>query len=318
MVKLPIAVIVGAAILDVPAGPVDASVFARGSTPAQIRLGFGGDALNEATALARLGVPVRLVSKVGDDAAGRLVLEHCRAAGVDTRYVRVEEGLATGVNIVLVDETGERCFITDPNGSLRRLAPADIDPAALEEAGLLCLASAFVSPLLGPAGMAALFAAAKERGLVTCADFTTPKNGEGLGEMGAALSQLDYAFPNLAEAAALTGLRTPEKIAAALLGAGAGHVVLKMGGEGCYIASREGARRLPAVAGIRPLDATGAGDGFVAGFLSALLAGQPFEECALTGNAAASLVVEAFGAGGGLTGPAPLQERLERYQTQLR
>ncbi|MEZ4508181.1 MAG: PfkB family carbohydrate kinase [Eubacteriales bacterium] len=56
-----------------------------GSTPAgqrRIRLGFGGDALNEAVTLARLGGAVELISKVGVDDAGDMVLDFCRGAGL--------------------------------------------------------------------------------------------------------------------------------------------------------------------------------------------------------------------------------------------
>lgn len=312
------AVIVGAGILDVPAGPVDFGTLEQASYPAgRVGLGFGGDALNEAVALARLGRPVRLVTKVGADLAGRLVLAHCEENGVDTRFARVEAGLDTGVNIVLVDGDGQRRFIASQSGSLRRLALADVDPAALEGAGLLCLASVFVSPLLPPADMAALLRLARDRGLPTCADFTTPKNGEGLGEMAEVLSRLDYAFPNLEEAAALTGLSRPANIADALLDAGVGNVVLKLGGAGCFIANAHTRRQLPAVAGVKVVDTTGAGDSFTAGFLYGLMGGRPFGECALLANAAGSLAVEAFGAGNGIRDLAVLLERYERYKKQL-
>lgn len=312
------AVIVGAGIMDVPAYPVDFDSFGQVSFPAgKISLGFGGDALNEAVALARMGSPVRLVSKVGADLAGRLVLAHCEEEGIDVRFLRVEEGLDTGINIVLVDGAGQRRFIANQNGSLRRLALDDIDTAAFEGAKLLCLASIFVSPLLPPVDMEALLTLAKDRGLITCADFTTPKNGEGLREMAGVLSRLDYALPSRAEAAALTaGFGDPADMADALLGAGAGNVVIKLGGEGCYIANSRVRKTLPAVSGVQAVDTTGAGDSFVAGFLYGLMEGWDFEECALMANAAGSLAVEAFGAGAGIRDLPGVLERFWRYKEQ--
>lgn len=313
-----VAVIVGAGIVDVAAGPVDTGMFAQSSYPAgRVTLGFGGDALNEATVLARLGAPVRLVSKVGEDTAGGLVADHCAKAGMDTRFIKREPGLDTGINIVLVDGAGERRFIAGESGSLRRLSPADIAPAALEGAGLLCLASVFVSPLLKPADMAALSAECRRRGIPTCADFTRPKNGEGLAEMAEMLAQLDYVFPNLEEAAALTGRDTPEAMARALLECGVGNVAIKMGARGCFLANAAQQRYIPAVAGITPVDTTGAGDSFSAGFLYGLLAGWPPEECALFANAAASLAVEAFGANMGIRDLEQVRQRLAEYKAQL-
>lgn len=81
-------IIIGAAIMDILARPVDASVFTSGSLPAgAIAMHTGGDAMNEARVLADLGADVRLVSKVGMDPAGDLVLSACRDLHIDTRYI---------------------------------------------------------------------------------------------------------------------------------------------------------------------------------------------------------------------------------------
>ena len=67
--------IIGAAIIDVLAAPVNENVFSIGSQPMDtIEMSFGGDALNEAVILSRLGKRVQLITKVGDDEAGRRVL----------------------------------------------------------------------------------------------------------------------------------------------------------------------------------------------------------------------------------------------------
>jgi len=73
--------VIGAAILDVLAGPVNPSVFQKGSLPMQnISLSFGGDALNEAVVLSQLGMDVELISKVGNDEAGKRVLDTSNTA----------------------------------------------------------------------------------------------------------------------------------------------------------------------------------------------------------------------------------------------
>jgi len=318
MSTLPTAVIVGAGIVDVVTGPVDLSSAESSSFPAEkTALGFGGDALNEATILARIGVPVRLVSKVGRDVAGGLVIDHCTGAGIDVCYLRRESDVDTGINIVLVDKSGERRFIPSSSGSLRKLALPDVDYSVFKDTKLMCLASAFVSPLLTPDDMAALCGEAKSRGLITCADFTTPKRGETHAAIKDMLARLDYVFPNHAEAAAITGFTEPRDIANAFLSCGVGNVVIKLGSEGCYIANGQTEKIVPALRGITPLDTTGAGDSFAAGFLWGLIEDRPFEECAMRANAVASITVESFGANTAVTGHEQVVRRYEQYRSQV-
>ena len=113
--------IIGAAILDILAAPINNSIFQKGSLPMEaISLSFGGDALNEAVVLSQLGVDVELISKVGNDEAGKRILDFLKEKGV-TAKIKIEENLQTGINIVLIDEKGERSFLTNPNSSLRKL-----------------------------------------------------------------------------------------------------------------------------------------------------------------------------------------------------
>lgn len=306
--------VIGAAIVDIPLAPVGPEVFAAHSTPlARIAMTPGGDALNEALALARLGVKPLPVSVVGEDPAGDFVLRALADAGVDAACVRREAALDTGVNVVLVGPDGERRFITSASGSLRRLSLAYILPAldspAFAGVKIACLASLFVSPLLSLDDTAALFDALKARGIVLCADTTRPKNGETLKEAGAALSRLDYFFPNRDEAALLTGESDPDRAADALVEAGVKHVAIKLGGDGCLLKSRGERHRVPAFPGVTPIDTTGAGDTFAAAFIAALTEGRPFRDCGRFANAAASLCVESVGAKGTWT-RAEVEERI--------
>ena len=297
-------IIIGAAIADIPLSPVGPEIFTAHSTPLErIAMGVGGDAANEALVLARLGHTPALVSVLGQDAPGDFILQTLAAAGVDTAHVARRGGLDTGINIVLVRPDGERDFITSRTGSLRRLGLGDILPAldapALSEATVACLASLFVSPLLTLDDTAALFDILKGRGLTLCADTTRPKHGETLREVGPLLGRLDYFFPNLEEAVALTGEEKPDAIADALLGCGIGHVALKLGSQGCLLAGRGGRQRIPAVPGVKCVDTTGAGDTFAAAFIAALIEGRSPIDCGRFASAAASLCVERVGATAG-------------------
>lgn len=116
--------VIGAAILDVLARPVSMQVFEKGSHPVEeLRLEVGGDAANEALVLAGLGKNVWLQTVLGNDMAGRMVLESLRESGIKISDNCVREDIRTGINTVLVQEGGERSFLTDPGGSLRKLGP---------------------------------------------------------------------------------------------------------------------------------------------------------------------------------------------------
>lgn len=320
--RTPEVIVIGGAIVDVLLQPVDAGVFAHSSTAVEgIRLSTGGDALNEATVLARLGHPPLLATKLGGDAAAGLILDHCSQEGVAVHAVR-QPGLDTGVNAVLVAPSGERSFITNRNGSLRRLAIGDVLPAlegpAFASAQIVCLASMFVSPMMGIPEMAELFSKVKASGKILCADATRCKNGETLADAAPALRHLDYFFPNLDEARALTGRAEPDAIADALFDAGVKNAVVKLGSSGSLVRNAQGRWLAPCFPVARCVDTTGAGDTFAASFIAALLEGRPPEQCAAYANAAASLCIEQLGATTAVLDRAEIQRRFEEIRAQIR
>ena len=116
--------ILGAAIGDVLVYPARAEMMNRPSTAARVRVSTGGDALNESTVLARLGHAPALGTVLGADDMAKLIEAHCAREGVRL-IARVNPEIDTGVNVVLVEESGERRFITNPQGSLRRFSLED-------------------------------------------------------------------------------------------------------------------------------------------------------------------------------------------------
>lgn len=305
--------VIGAAIIDVLAGPVNEQVFQTGSQPVEkTGLSFGGDALNEAVVLSRLGKEVQLLSKVGKDEAGARVVDYAESCGLATEGIIREEGLTTGINIVLLDEKGERHFLTNPTGSLRKLSVEDILPHVDSMGEIVSFASIFVSPLLDIPAMEQLFRRIKskpERILV--ADMTKAKKGERLEDIKCLLPYIDYILPNEDEIALLTGIRDSRKNAELLVEAGVGCAVVKCGAKGCIIATKEVVLEVPACPIKELVDTTGAGDCFAAGFLWGLSEGYSLEECGRMACAVASCSVEQVGA---TEGVVSLAECLKRFQ----
>ena len=289
--------VIGAAIVDVLVTPAEESVFCTGSYPAeQIVMTCGGDALNEATVLQHLGVPVHLETLIGADAAGETVRRRMEQVGLELSGLHVREDVPTSVNVVLVKPDGERCFLTNPHGSQRQLRLEDLRLPFPEDLDILCFASIFVFPQMKTREMATLFRLAKSQGITVCADMTKRKNGETVEDLALALRYVDYLLPNDAEAMLLTGADTVEAAADALLAAGVGTVVIKCGARGCYVKGKDTEFYAPAVEGVHCVDTTGAGDSFVGGFLYGLANGLPLEECAAVANRCGAKAIQQVGA----------------------
>ena len=289
--------IIGAAILDVLVSPAEKEVFETGSSPAEdIRISFGGDAMNEASVLAALGKKVYLETVIGNDAEGRMIQNRCEELGIELCDKVSREEMRTGVNVVLVQKNGERNFLTNRNGSLRNLKLEDIRRPYPEDIGILCFASIFVFPEIGKKELVKIFQQAKEQEIIICADMTKRKKGETVEDLAEALSYVDYLIPNEEEVFLLTGEKNVEEAANVLHQVGIKHVIIKCGSRGCYVSSKDKKMQIPAVEGIRPVDTTGAGDSFAAGFIYGLSQGWSLEESARFGNECGARAVQQIGA----------------------
>ena len=304
--------IIGCGVIDVLVGAVDDKILSRASTQMDfIKFNFGGDALNEATALSRLGKKVQWIDKIGDDDAGKRILNHAVENKLDTSCVKIQAGLDTGISIVLVDAAGERKFLTNMNGSHRKLSAEDIWPHVDGMADIVCFASMFVSPLLNIPATAKVFEAIKSKPRILAFDMKHPKNGETLEDLAPVLKYADYFFPNEEELATLAGSDDIQKNISALLDNGLKCAVVKRGGKGCIIATKSAQIEIPAYHVEKAVDTTGAGDCFAAGFLYALSEKFSLEECGKFACAAASCSVEEVGA---VTGLTSLDKVMSRYK----
>lgn len=313
----PAVICIGAAIVDILLQPVGKHIFEAVSYPIdRIAMTIGGDAINEATIISRLGHRVLLMSRIGKDTVGNFILEACEKDNIDASGLRVDEQIETSLNVGLITADGERTFVTNRNGSLWKTNIEDVDFSRFKEARLLSLASIFNNPLLNGAALVKIFQEAKKCNLLICADMVKARVGETLDDIREALSYVDYFFPNYEEATVLTGHSDPAAIAASLLDCGVKHVILKTGKKGCFIKTADLELEIPAMPGITPIDTTGAGDNFASGFISALLDGKSVADCAKFANATASIAVEYVGATSGVRSRAQVEERLALYMQQ--
>ena len=257
---------------------VAGAVIPRTSNPAVVSRTPGGVACNVARTLARLEVPVSIVSVVGDDEIGHGLLARLAGEGVGVEGVAVVAGATTAGYTAVLDGSGALAVGVADMAIYEHLDVAVIAPAVdrLGWSSLWC-ADANVTP----SGLAALAPVIPDLYLDPVSVAKAPR-------LLPLLPGVAGVFPDAAEAKALTGAKRPERAARSLIAAGVGRVVVTLGPAGALDSA--GMVRRPALATGPVLDVTGAGDAFLGGFLAALSHAEP--DPVAWGLAAASLAIE--------------------------
>jgi ribokinase len=286
----PLVVCVGDLMLDVSV--TGAALAAGGDVPGSISLRPGGAAANVAVWARSVGAAARLVARHGSDLAGGLLRAELKTRGVELHPPEPADGSTGAALVVWTGE--ERSFVTDPgvNVTLReRHVRRGVGGAdALYLSGY---------PLTRPGSRPAVLAVAREvasrtPSVVDAASWPLLKGDaaeavlEAARLTGALLAAAD-------EARALTGLGSPED-AATSLAEQAGVAVVKLGARGVLVAAGGGVHAIPAVQVEEAVDATGAGDAFAAGFLTARVEGADPVEAARAGAGCAARAVTCKGA----------------------
>jgi pseudouridine kinase len=262
------------------------------SNPARAADCLGGVARNVAENLARLGVPVALVTAVGDDPGGQAVRAGLEAAGVAVSGVRVVPGVQTAQYVAVFDPGHELVIGMAAMDVLDEIREADLDAAWPGSGGWLVLDTNLRAGVLAHA-----LRRARADGVRVAVDaVSAPK----VVRLPADLRGISVLFCNRAEALAWLALHTRGQVAEVggddgtlarrLHAAGAAHVVLTRGADGALVAGEAGVTEVPSVP-CDPVDVTGAGDAVVAGTLAGLLRGEDLPAAARRGMALASLTV---------------------------
>jgi sugar/nucleoside kinase (ribokinase family) len=213
------------------------------------------------------------------------------------------KSLTTPIAQLVVHQDGGRHSINSRATMLEGYLP---DPAMPGRKGarIVSFASLFRAPLDQADVVRGLIRAAKESGALVSVDTKLPTFREiRLEELADVWPLVDFIFPNEKEAAYHTGIPETEgnteehfrKMSEVFRGYGIKNVIIKAGADGCYINNDDGFWHLPALP-VEVVDSTGAGDNFVAGFLSGILRGEEIRACAERGRARAAQCISRMGA----------------------
>lgn len=294
-------VVAGLAVVDVIGRPVNLKRLPdRGGLQVidNISLMLGGNVCNVGIDLAKLGFRVCAITRVGKDFLGKYILEELSRFGIHTGYVTVDRRTQTSATIVCVDKSGERTFL-HTRGCIRNLnASHVIRPLRLIRRAKI-LTVGYLGLLSGlEQNFNKIFRLIKEHTSVKIVlDTGGIPRKYSEHELKRFLPFVDYFIPSYEEARRLTGRRTHRDIVRFLSNAGATNVVgLKLGAKGCYISDGRRAEYLKSIPVKRVVDATGAGDAFMAGFIAATLKGYDPFAAARLGNAVAASCIQELGA----------------------
>ncbi|MFC7046842.1 carbohydrate kinase family protein [Halobacteriaceae archaeon GCM10025711] len=241
----------------------------------------GGSAANVAAALAGFGESVGLVGSVGDDEHGHLARRELEALDVDLAHLLTVPGVATTVKYLIVAADGE-VMVLGNDGANERVAPGDVDSDYIADAEHLHLTSQ------RPDTAARLAEVAADAGVSVSFD---PGRRLLDHDYSATLDRTDVVFLNDREARAIlddayeyAGSALDDRI-----------LVVKHGDEGAEVHTPDGSYEHPGF-DIDPLDSTGAGDAFAAGFIRVYLDAGDVELALEVANACGALTTQGEGA----------------------
>lgn len=280
--------VVGGANMDIGGFP-DHALVAGDSNPGKVRMSSGGVGRNIAENAARLGLDVELISALGGDANGSLLLEDCRRKGIGTGHCIIEPEGRTSVYLFIDDLRGDmHCAVNDmeiqrsitpdklaPKLDLLNRMDAVVMDANLPEESILFLSRNVRVPLFADAVSAAK-----------------------ASKLRPALGGIFCIKPNRMEAELLTGMQIRDALDASqaakhLVDAGVKRVYLTMGSLGAVCADE---KRCVFLGGApsKVVNATGAGDGFTAALVWAYLEGMDLRMSGIAGMAGAAIALDAL------------------------
>jgi 2-dehydro-3-deoxygluconokinase len=270
---------------------------------ARFTLRVAGAESNVAIGLARLGVEVRWLSRLGEDELGAAVRAALEAEGVDLRWTVSDAQAPTGL-FLKVRSGGRSSVVYYRSGSAAsRLGPADVPEEALEGVDLVHLTGITLALSAGCRELVLdLARRARERGAQVQFD---PNYREALwdGPQAALEAErplhglIDWYLCGSAEASLLFGADDDHDLLDAMSAAGIDRAVVRAGRRGSLVMTGDGVAEVsrPDAGKADVLDEIGAGDAFAAGFAFGLLRGWPAERCTRAGHTIAAYALRGTG-----------------------
>ncbi len=305
--------VVGRAGLDLYADPPGTEIEqARTFTSA-----LGGSAANIAVAISRQGGSTALLTSVSDDAVGRFTQTQLQSYAVDTRYITTVGGEARN-SLAVVETRAENCqsVIYRNNAADFHVTKSDIDVVDLSRFTALIVTGTCLAQEPSRSATVALMQKARTANLQLIIDidyrpYSWISKAEAQQVCSEAASLCDIIVGNDEEFAVLAGEPNGLSLAENMAKLPGRVVVYKMGAKGCITFS-DGKRFDTPIFAVTALKPTGAGDGFMGGFLSGLAEGEALPDAVRRGSATAAIVVTRVGCAPAMPTAADVQAFMKK------
>ncbi len=282
----PYVCVIGAASVDL-AGHSHGSIVMGDSNPGSLHVSWGGVGRNIAENLARLGLPVHLVTVLGDDVLSRQLQDHAADCGIST-HARIIDGGATPAYLCINDASGETVVAVAAMDLLDRLDEAWIEEntGIIDGAGLCVVDANLDQQLIG-------FLLDSFPGQEFFVDAVSMAKAERLKPW---LGRFATIKMNRAEAGHLSGIgisgmSSLQETAGFFLDKGIRQVFISLGSDGLFYADSQNCGSLRSLPDTEAANTTGAGDAMMAGLAAASLRGLGLEEAANHAMAAATITL---------------------------
>lgn len=275
-----------------------------------------GAEMNVAIGISRLGQPVSYITKLGTDPFGSKIIKALQANGIDTSLITFSDDRKTGFMLKSrADEGDPEIYYYRKGSAASTLNTDDIEKLDLTDADWIHATG--ITPALTEETRSAirrLEKKAHEEGLKFSFDpnlrpqlwNSTQEMADFMNEMAA---KSDIFMPGIKECEICIGKTDPEEAAQTYLDQGCPCVIIKLGGDGAYYATKTESGYVPGFKVENIVDTVGAGDGFAAGVVSALKEGLPLDQAVLRGNAIGAIQLTSKSDNEGL----PTREELDAF-----
>ncbi|MEO1771407.1 2-dehydro-3-deoxygluconokinase [Enterococcus sp. 665A] len=287
---------------------------------------LAGAEVNVAVGVSRLGHTSEYITRLGKDPFGEFIIDQLRKNQVGTDYIDQTEDYWTAFQLKdRVSQGDPSIFYFRKGSAAAHLNQEILDNIDFSEVKMVHLSGIF--PAISSEALAAFrhFVQLLEKKQIrtTFDPNLRPQLWESQEKMVATINELashaEIILPGINEGEILMGSRDPEKIADFYLANGAATqtVVVKLGTEGAYVKQKDGTSfTIPGFTVNEVVDTVGAGDGFAAGLITALIEGKSLKEAVTRANAVGALAVQSPGDNDGYPTPKELADFLVKNEVK--